>query len=210
MPRDYVLKPFRPPVDLQIDYAAELNEQQQAAVTALPGGEIVAAMDRGLIDAAEFNNATSDRILGFADVSKVCMLQSYHQNAEQLEITFNKDKYNALPDKLKAIIANAVDAASADMSWKAIDRYSKDYIELQTKDNVEFYKTPDSILKQQLEIYDDVVKKKAAENPIFKEIIQSQIDFAKRATQWEQDTVVSRRMAYDHYFGANAAAKKFG
>jgi TRAP-type mannitol/chloroaromatic compound transport system substrate-binding protein len=179
-----------------------------AAVNALPGGEIVAAMDRGLLDAAEFNNATSDRILGFPDVSKVCMLQSYHQNAEQFEIMFNKDRYNALPDKMKAIIANAVDAASADMSWKAIDRYSKDYVELQTKDNVKFYKTPDAILKQQLEIYDEVAKKKSAENPLFKEIVQSQIEFAKRATQWEQDTVVGRRMAYDHYFGANAAAKK--
>jgi TRAP-type mannitol/chloroaromatic compound transport system substrate-binding protein len=179
-----------------------------AAVNALPGGEIVAAMDRGLLDAAEFNNATSDRVLGFPDVSKVCMLQSFHQNAEQLEIMFNKDKYNALPDKMKAIIANAVDAASADMSWKAIDRYSKDYVELQTKDNVKFYKTPDAILKRQLEIYDDVAKKKSAENPLFKEIVQSQIEFAKRATQWEQDTVVNRRMAYDHYFGPNAAAKK--
>ena len=96
-----------------------------AAVNALSGGEIVAAMDRGLLDAAEFNNASSDRILGFPDVSKVCMLQSYHQNAEQFEIMFNKDKYAALPDKMKSIIANAVDAASADMSWKAIDRYSR-------------------------------------------------------------------------------------
>src|SRR5687767_7593136 len=63
-----------------------------AAVNALPGGEIVPAMDRGLLDAAEFNNASSDRILGFPDVSKVCMLQSYHQNAEQFEIMFNKPK----------------------------------------------------------------------------------------------------------------------
>jgi TRAP-type mannitol/chloroaromatic compound transport system substrate-binding protein len=179
-----------------------------AAVNALSGGEIVSAMDRGLLDAAEFNNASSDRALGFADVSKVCMLQSYHQNAEQFEITFNKDKYNALPEKMKAIIANAVDAASADMSWKAIDRYSKDYIELQTKDNVKFYKTPDAILKAQLEAYDEIVKKKSAENPLFKEILQSQLAFAKRTTQWEQDTLVSRKMAYDHYWGANAAAKK--
>jgi len=179
-----------------------------AAVNALPGGEIVSAMDRGLLDAAEFNNATSDRVLGFPDVSKVCMLQSYHQNAEQFEITFNKDKYNALPEKMKAIIANAVDAASAEMSWKAIDRYSKDYAEMQSKDNVKFYKTPDAILKQQLEVYDEVVKKKSAENPLFKEILQSQLAFAKRTTQWEQDTVVGRKMAYDHYFGANGAAKK--
>jgi TRAP-type mannitol/chloroaromatic compound transport system substrate-binding protein len=175
-----------------------------AAVNALPGGEIVSAMDRGLLDAAEFNNATSDRVLGFPDVSKICMLQSYHQNAEQFEIMFNKTKYDALPEKMKAIIANAVDAASADMSWKAIDRYSKDYIEMQTKDKVRFYKTPDSILQKQLEVYDDVVAKKSAENPLFKEIVESQLAFAKRATQWEQDTVVSRRMVYNHYFGPNA------
>jgi TRAP-type mannitol/chloroaromatic compound transport system substrate-binding protein len=175
-----------------------------AAVNALPGGEIVSAMDRGLLDAAEFNNASSDRALGFADVSKVCMLQSYHQNAEQFEITFNKTKYDGLPEKMRAIIANAVEAASQDMSWKAIDRYSQDYIELQTKDNVKFYKTPDSVLKKQLEIYDDVIKKKAAENPLFKEIVESQLTFAKRVTQWEQDTVVNRKMAFDHYWGPNA------
>jgi TRAP-type mannitol/chloroaromatic compound transport system substrate-binding protein len=187
-------------VGISIDVFQSLG----AAVNALPGGEIVSAMDRGLLDAAEFNNATSDRVLGFADVSKVCMLQSYHQNAEQFEITFNKTKYDALPEKLKAIIANAVEAASQDMQWKAIDRYSKDYIELQTKDNVKFYKTPDAILQRQLEVYDEVVKKKAGENPLFKEIVESQLAFAKRATQWEQDTVVSRRMAFNHYFGPNA------
>ena len=177
------------------------------AVNALPGGEIVSAMDRGLLDAAEFNNASSDRARGFADVSKVCMLQSYHQNAEQFEIMFNKDKYNALPEKMRAIIANAVEAASQDMSWKAVDRYSTDYQELQSKDNVKFYKTPDAILKQQMVIYDDVVKKKAAENPLFKKIVQSQLKFAERTVRWEQDTVVNRRMAFDHYFGANGAAK---
>ena len=179
-----------------------------AAVNALPGGEIVSAMDRGLLDAAEFNNASSDKALGFADVSKVCMLQSYHQNAEQFEIMFNKAKYDALPEKMRALISNGVDAASADMSWKAIDRYSKDYVELQQKDGVKFYKTPDAVLRQQLEVYDEVVKKKSAENPLFKEILQSQLAFAQRTTRWEQDTVVNRRMAFDHYFGQNAAAKK--
>jgi len=191
-------------VGISIDVFTALG----AAVNALPGGEIVAAMDRGLLDAAEFNNASSDRILGFADVSKICMLQSYHQNAEQFEILFNKAKFDALPEKMRAIISNAVEAASQDMSWKAIDRYSKDYVEMQTKDNVRFYKTPDAVLKRQLEVYDDVVKKRAGESPVFKEILQSQIAFAERTTRWEQDTVVSRRMAFDHYFGQNAAAKK--
>ena len=179
-----------------------------AAVNALPGGEIVPAMDRGLLDAAEFNNMSSDRTLGFADVSKVCMLQSFHQNAEQFEITFNKTKYDALPDKIKAIIAYAVDAASADLSWKAIDRYSKDYVELQTKDKVKFYKTPDAILQRQMEIYDQVTAKKSAENPLFKEILESQLAFAERAVRWDMDNNVNRRMAYNHYFGQKSGPPK--
>src|SRR5437867_3573243 len=172
-----------------------------AAVNALPGSEIVPAIDRGLLDAAEFNNATSDRLLGFADVSKICMLQSYHQNAEQLEITFNKTKFDALPDKIKAIIENGVEAASADMAWKSIDRYSKDYIELQTKDKVRFFITPNSILQKQLEVYDQVVDKKSTDNPMFREIVESQKAFAARTVKWDLDTNVPRRMAYNHYFG---------
>jgi TRAP-type mannitol/chloroaromatic compound transport system substrate-binding protein len=176
-----------------------------AAVNALPGGEIVPAMDRGLLDAAEFNNASSDRILGFPDVSKVCMLQSYHQNAEQFEIMFNKTKYDALPAKMKALIEYAVEAASQDMSWKAIDRYSKDYLEMQTKDKVRFYKTPDSVLQRQLVVYDQAAAKKAAENPLFKEIEASQRQFAERTVKWYLDTQVSARMAYNHYFAKPAA-----
>ncbi|WP_422230815.1 TRAP transporter substrate-binding protein [Methylorubrum rhodinum] len=190
-------------VGISIDVLTGLG----AAVNALPAGEIVSSMDRGLLDAAEFNNAASDLALGFSDVSKVCMLQSYHQNAESFEILFNKTKYDALPERLRAIIANATEAASQDMQWKAIDRYSKAYQELQGK-GVKFYKTPDAVLKKQLDVYDEVVKKKAADNPLFKEIIASQIAFAERTARWEQDTIVNRRMAFDHYFGQNAAAKK--
>jgi TRAP-type mannitol/chloroaromatic compound transport system substrate-binding protein len=145
-----------------------------AAVNALPGAEIVPALDRGLLDGAEFNNASSDRLLGFADVSKICMLQSYHQSGEQFEILFNKDKYNALPEKLKNQISSAVEASSADMWWKSVDRYSQDYIELQTKDKVKFYKTPDTILQKQLDIFDEVMVKYAAGNPLFQEVLDSQ------------------------------------
>jgi TRAP-type mannitol/chloroaromatic compound transport system substrate-binding protein len=213
-PLGWYKKPITKPEDFQglkfrtVGLSIDVFQAMGAAVNALPGGEIVSAMDRGLIEAAEFNNASSDRLLGFADVSKVYMLQSYHQNAEQLEITFNKTKYDSLPDKLRAIIANAVSAASQEMQWKSIDRYSQDYIELQTKDKVKVYKTPDSVLKKQLEVYDVVAAKKSAENPLFKEIIASQIKFAERATRWEQDTVVSRKMVFDWYFGPNGAAKK--
>src|SRR5882724_2495778 len=216
-PLGWFKKPITKPDDFKglkyrtVGVSIDVFTGMGAAVNALPGGEIVPAMDRGLLDAAEFNNATSDRLLGFPDVSKVCMLQSYHQNAEQFEISFNKTKYDALPAKMRAIIDNAVEAASQDMSWKAVDRYSKDYVELQTKDKVRFYKTPDSVLQKQLEAYDTAADKKAADNPIFKEISESQRVFAARTVKWDLDTNVSRRMAYNHYFNkaaAKPAAKK--
>ncbi|MBC7685112.1 MAG: TRAP transporter substrate-binding protein [Bdellovibrionales bacterium] len=181
--------------------AIDLFTAMGAAVNALPAGEIVPAMDRGLLDGAEFNNASSDRLLGFPDVSKICMLQSFHQSSEQFEITFNKTKYNALPAKMKAIINNAVEASSADMSWKAVSRYSNDYRDMQAKQGVKFYKTPDSILQEQLRVWDEVVAKKGVDNPLFKKVEASMRQFAERAMKWDMDTNNPRRMAYNHYFG---------
>ncbi len=196
-----------------VGLSVDMYTAMGCAVNALPGAEIVPALDRGLLDGAEFNNASSDRALGFQDVSKVCMLQSFHQNAEQFEILFNKPKFDALPAKMKAIIENAVEAANSDMWWKSIDRGSKDYIWLQTEAKVKFYKTPDAILQKQLEIFDQIAARKSAENPMFKEILESQRAFAKRAVAWDMDYNVGRRMAYNYYFGpkkgpAKAPAKK--
>lgn len=183
-------------VGLSIDVFTDMG----VSVNALPGGEIVPAMDRGLLDAAEFNNAASDQVLGFPDVSKVCMLQSFHQASEQFEILFNKKRLDALPADLRAIIASAVPAASAEMSWKAIDRYSTAYQEMQEKQGVKFYKTPDAILKAQLAAWDKVTEKKAAENAMFKKVLESQRAFARRTAKWQNDTTVNFRMAYDHFF----------
>jgi TRAP-type mannitol/chloroaromatic compound transport system substrate-binding protein len=191
-------------VGISIDIFTALG----AAVNALPGGEIVPAMDRGLLDAAEFNNASSDKALGFQDVSKVCMLQSFHQCSEQFEITFNGNKYRSLPEDLRAIIANAVEAASTDMSWKAIDRYSKDYEDLQKNHGVKFYKTPEAILKRQLEVWDEVIAKKAAQDPMFKKVLESQRAFAARAARWQADTNVDMRVAYAHFFRGQQKQQK--
>ena len=215
-PLGWFKKPITKPDDFKglkfrtVGISIDLFQGLGAAVNALPGGEIVPAMDRGLLDAAEFNNSSSDRLLGFADVSKVFMLQSYHQNAEQFEITFNKTKFDALPAKMKAIIENAVEAASQDMTWKAIHRYSIDHIELQTKDKVKMYKTPDSVLQRQLQIFDGVLAKRK-DNALFNEVIASQRAFAERAVRWYLDTQLGGRMAYNYYFGkpaAKPAAKK--
>lgn len=186
-----------------VGLAVDMYTDMGAAVNPLPGGEIVPALDRGLIDGAEFNNASSDRLLGFPDVVKNCMLQSFHQSGEQFEILFNKGKLDALPAELKAIIDYGVQAASADMSWKAIQRNSQDYIELK-KAGVKFYKTPDAVLRAQLASWDKIMEKKGGENAMFKKILDSQKAFAARAGQWQNDYTVDFKMAYNHYFGKGA------
>ena len=183
-----------------VGLAVDMYTHMGAAVNPLPGGEIVPALDRGLIDGAEFNNASSDRVLGFPDVVKNCMLQSFHQSTEQFEILFNRAKFNSLPAEVKAIIDYAVQAASADMSWKAVDRNSKDYIELK-KAGVNFYKTPDAILRAQLASWDKIMDKKSSENAMFKKVLDSQKAFAQRAGSWQNDYTVDFKMAYNHYFG---------
>jgi TRAP-type mannitol/chloroaromatic compound transport system substrate-binding protein len=182
-----------------VGLAVDMYTAMGAAVNPLPGGEIVPALDRGLIDGAEFNNATSDRLLGFPDVVKNCMLQSFHQSTEQFEILFNKGKYDALPGELKAVIDYAVQAASADMSWKAIQRNSEDYNELK-KAGVKFYKTPDAVLRSQLAAWDEIMKKKSEENAMFKKILDSQRAFAERAGSWQNDYLVDFKVAWNHYF----------
>ena len=210
-PLGWFKKPISKVADLKglkfrtVGLAVDIFQELGAAVNPLPGGEIVPALDRGLIDAAEFNNATSDRLLGFPDVAKNCMLQSFHQSGEQFEILFNKTKLAALPAELKSIIDVAVSASSAEMSWKAIERNSKDYEELKTKDKVNFYKTPDAILRAQLEAWDKVIAKKSGENPLFKKVLESQKAFAQRAGKWQNDYLIDFKMAYNHYFGGKKA-----
>jgi TRAP-type mannitol/chloroaromatic compound transport system substrate-binding protein len=183
-----------------VGLSADLFKQMGAAVTIMGGGEIVPAMDRGLLDAAEFNNPSSDKLLGFPDVSKDYMLQSYHQAAECFEISFNKTKYDALAPDLQAILRYAAEAASSDMSWKAMDRYDKDLAALKEA-GVKVHRTPDSVLQAQLTAWDAVIAAQSAE-PFFAKVVESQKAWAKRVVGTQFELEVDQKMAYEHFFKA--------
>lgn len=183
-----------------VGLAADLYKELGTAVTILPGGEIVPALDRGLIDGAEFNNPSSDRVLGFADVSKTYMVQSYHQALEAFEILFNKTKYDALPKEVQAMIKVSAEAASADMSWKQQDRYSKDLQALKDA-GVKVIKTPKSVLEAQLAAWDKVITAASAD-PFFKKVIDSQKAWAQRVVGLQFEIEVDQQMAFDHFFKA--------
>jgi TRAP-type mannitol/chloroaromatic compound transport system substrate-binding protein len=206
-PLGWFKKPIESAEDLKdlkyrtVGLSADLYGVMGAAVTIMGGGDIVPAMDRGLLDAAEFNNPSSDRVLGFPDVSKVYMLQSYHQSAECFEIIFNKNKYEALPAELQAVLKYAAEASSADMSWKASDRYSKDLEEMRTAQGVKTYKTPDSVLEAQLAAWDKVIEAQSAD-PFFAKVVDSQKAFAKRVVGFQLEYEVPQEPAFKHFFGA--------
>ena len=158
-------------------------------------------MEKGVIDAFEYNNPTSDRRFGAADVAKYYMLSSYHQAAEVLEIEINKTKWDALPKEQQSIIEQAVKAANSENIWTAFDKYPKDLQDLIHKDGVHVHRTPESILKAQLDAWDKVVAQYSAEVPEFKQVIEAQRAWAKNVAYYKLMNEADTKLAYDHYFG---------
>jgi TRAP-type mannitol/chloroaromatic compound transport system substrate-binding protein len=183
-----------------VGLSASVFQAMGAAVKILPGGEIIPSMERGVLDAAEFNNTSSDKLLGFPDVRKLCMTQSYHQPVECLELLLNKAKYESLPQDLQAIIRYATMAQSADFTWKFFDRNSADMIELEQQRGVKFTVTPKSVLQAQLEVWDKIVEHESGRDAFFAKVIKSQREWAARTVPWRQKIMVENNTAFEHYF----------
>jgi TRAP-type mannitol/chloroaromatic compound transport system substrate-binding protein len=190
-----------------VGLATDLFNELGAAVTAIPAGEIVPALERGVIDAAEFSNPTSDRILGFQDVAKNYMLQSFHQHTEALEIMFNKPKFDALAAEQKAIIRHAAEAASSDMSWKLQDRYPKDLVAMAQEHGVRVLTTPRPILEAQLAAWDRVVARFEGDTtsphagPFFKKVTDSQREWCRLTGTFFLRNDPPTVLAFNHFFG---------
>ena len=182
-----------------VGLAADLFQEMGVKVTQLPGGEIVPALERGVIEAFEFNNPTSDRSFGAQDVSKVYMLGSYHQASEFFEIIFNKDKFNALEKEHKAILKYAAEAASSANYWRGQDQYSKDLQWLKNKAGVKIYRTPQSVMRAQLKAWDKILPN-LEKDPFFKKVVASQKKFAYRVAYYDILNSCDYKLAFEHYF----------
>ena len=185
-----------------VGLAADVLQEMGMSVVQLPGGEIQPAMKSGLIDAAEFNNPTSDKDFGMQDVSKHYHLASFHQSQECFEIIFNKTLFDKLGAEQQAILKYAAEAASTDMSWKLQDRYSNDLISLEENHGVNVYRTPDAIMAAQLEAWDTVVARFTESDQFFKRVVDSQKEWAKRVVRYELLNAPDYQGAYEHYYGS--------
>ena len=204
-PLGWFKKPITSPEDLvglkyrTVGLAAHLMQAMGVKVTQLPGGEIVPALERGVIEAFEFNNPTSDRSFGAQDVSKVYMLGSYHQAAEFFEIIFNKTKFDALDKEHQAILRYAAEAASSANYWRGEDQYSKDLLWLRDTAKVKLYRTPNSVMKAQLDAWDKILPD-LEKDPFFAKVVKSQKEFAHRVAYYDLLNSCDYKLAYDHYF----------
>ena len=187
-----------------VGLATDLMQAMGVKVTQLPGGEIVPALERGVIEAFEYNNPTSDSRFGAQDVSKIYMLGSYHQAAEFFEIMFNKGKYDPLADEQKAILRYSAEAASSANYWKGQDEYSKDLQWLMKDAGVNVYRTPNGVLKDQLKAWDKILPE-LEKDPFFKKVVASQREFFKRVAYYDITNMPDYKMAYDHYFPGDLA-----
>jgi TRAP-type mannitol/chloroaromatic compound transport system substrate-binding protein len=182
-----------------VGLAADLFQAMGAKVTQLPGGEIVPALERGVIDAFEFNNPTSDMRFGAQDVIKNYMMGSYHQASESFEIVFNKTKYDALPADLKAILRYGVEATNSANFWLAMENYSRDLQILKDKHKVNVIRTPDSIMLEQLKAWDKLTAE-LSKDPVNKKIIDSQRAWFQRVVFYEQLNASNYKLAYEHVY----------
>src|SRR5690606_1974337 len=140
-----------------VGLAADLLQKLGMSVAQLPGGEIVPAMERGVIDAFEFNNPSSDLRFGAQDVAKHYYLSSYHQASESFEFLFNRDFFDSLPDDLKGMMQYGVEAVSTSNTALALDNYSADLQKLQNEFAVKVHRTPKDILSAQLDAWDQLI-----------------------------------------------------
>jgi TRAP-type mannitol/chloroaromatic compound transport system substrate-binding protein len=182
-----------------VGLAADLFQAMGASVAQLPGGEIVPAMERGVIDAFEFNNPTSDMRFGSQDVAKHYYLASYHQASESFEYIFNKDKFESLAPDLQAILKHGVEAAHLANFSLAMDQYSADLQKLQNEHGVKVHRTADSILASQLDAWDKILPPLLAD-PYFKKVVDSQKAWVERVVYYTINNAPDYKLAYQHYY----------
>ena len=182
-----------------VGLAADVMLEMGLSVVQLPGGEIQPAMKSGLIDAAEFNNPTSDRDFGMQDVSKDYHLASFHQSQEFFEISFNKKMFNKLPAELQSILKYASEAENSNFYWHNTKRYAEDLGKLR-KQGVNVHRTPDSVMAEQLKAWDKVVDRIAKSDPFFAKVITSQKKYAEEVMGYLNLNQPDYKLAYKHYF----------
>lgn len=177
----------------------EVMRELGATVITVPAAEIVPALERGVIDAAEYTGPRADMTLGLNDVRKIYMMPSYLQLGLVLNFFVNKERWDRLPPDQQAIVRYAVMAESADFYWRYLEVNSKALEELESK-GVKVVETNREILKAQLAAWDKVFERRG-KDPFFGKVLESQRRWAKRVLGLKARINPPEDVALEHYWG---------
>lgn len=181
----------------QTGITAEVYERMGMRTINIPGGEIIPAAQRGVIDCAEFVGGVEDLRLGFHNVWKYKYTPGMHEATSIAELLVNGEVWKALSPTHQEIIRSAASEAFL-RQWVRWQKQNADAIkELREKHGVQILRTPPDILTAFLKAWDDLAAEEEAKNPFFKKVRDSQKAYAAVV-------VPAKRFLYPPYsFAAN-------
>ena len=181
---------------------AEVIAKSGMSVVNMPGGEILPAAERGLIECAEWASPVDDMKIGFHLAWKNYYMPSVHEISPILEVLFNLATWNKMPPDQQQIMKTAAWEATV-MQRLQTNLWNVDAMEeLKGKHGVTIHRTPDDILRKTLETWDQMVIEESAKNPFFKKVTESQRSYASKVVPLRGSVYPDYSFTRDHYWPA--------
>lgn len=178
----------------------EMFRRMGATTVGMPGGEIVPALERGVIDGAEWAIPSRDIVIGFQQAAKYYYMPSFRQPPTFHELIVNRKKWAELPPDLQAIVKYATLAEITRLAAYTVDQDSRAAEELAAKHGVKILRTPDEILRAELDAIDKVLDAEAQKNPFFARVLSSQREYARKTVAHAQRMTPPMDIAVRHYW----------
>jgi TRAP-type mannitol/chloroaromatic compound transport system substrate-binding protein len=172
-----------------VGFWGEIEDKLGASVVALPGNEVYSALERGVVDAAEFSAPNVNLDLGFHEITKYLVGPGIHQLTSLYSVTINKDKWNQLPKDLQVILRVAGEnmmgkgwARSVTKDMKAMQEFKK----LEEQGKVEILEFKKEDMKKIREMAQDLFAEKAKKDEFVAQVVESQQEFLKKYRYWKE------------------------
>jgi TRAP-type mannitol/chloroaromatic compound transport system substrate-binding protein len=178
----------------------EMFRRMGASTVGMPGGDIVPSLERGVIDGAEWAIPSRDIVMGFQQAAKFYYMPSFRQPPTFHELIINRKKWAELPPDLQAIVKYAALAEITRLAAYTVDQDSQAADELATKHGVKILRTPDEILRAELEAIDKVLDAEAQKNAFFARVLSAQREYARKTVAHAQKMTPPMEIAVRHYW----------
>jgi TRAP-type mannitol/chloroaromatic compound transport system substrate-binding protein len=178
----------------------EMFKRMGISTVGMAGGDIVPSLERGVIDGAEWAIPSRDIVMGFQQAAKYYYMPSFRQPPTFHELLVNRKKWAELPPDLQAIVKYATMAEITRLAAYTVDQDSKAAEELATKHGVQIVRTPDEVLRAELEGIDKAFEAEAQKNPFFAKVLASQKEYARKTVPHAQKMTPPMDVAVRHYW----------